>query len=130
MVSRVFRVARSDSRFDQTRIGSIVFKTDSIPIEVWKRWDQKVFTGNRARLVVIVVITTQQLEQETSESAAESPFALTNVRELIIYRDSPVELNVYGTSVLTFFSIILPNLQIVDQGPFRLITPWLGSTLA
>jgi hypothetical protein len=56
MISRVFRLSRSDSRFDQTRTGTIIFKTShkDIPPEVWRRWDQQVLTGNRVRLVAIL----------------------------------------------------------------------------
>jgi hypothetical protein len=85
MISRVFRLSRDYSRFDQTRTGIIVLKTspEDIPPEVWQRWDQQVFTGNRVRLVAILT----QLPS-LSSYAPESPLALTNVRELILHRHS------------------------------------------
>jgi hypothetical protein len=49
MISRVFRLSRSEPCFDQTRTGTIILKTSpaNIPPEVWQRWDQQVFMGNR-----------------------------------------------------------------------------------
>jgi hypothetical protein len=120
MVSRVFRQSRSDSRFDQTRTGTIILKTSptNIPPEVWQRWDQQVFTGNRVRLVAILT----QLSR-ISSSIDELPFALSNVREVIFQCDSSVkvpesfdECEHGGVNVVGFFKTILPNLDILDIG--------------
>jgi hypothetical protein len=56
MVSRAFRLCKSDPRFDQTRTGTIIFKTALADIHprVWRRWNQQVFIGNRVRLVAIL----------------------------------------------------------------------------
>jgi hypothetical protein len=88
MISRVFRLSRSDPRFEQTRTGTIILKgyVEDIPPEVWQRWDQQVFTGNRVRLVVIL---TQLSRHDTLYSiyCPEFIFTLTNVREVILQRD-------------------------------------------
>jgi hypothetical protein len=76
MVSRSFRLARSDPRLDQTRTGTIIFKTplgDILP-KVWQRWDQQVFVGNRSRLVAIIT--------ELQHSTKKSPLPLINIRKL------------------------------------------------
>jgi hypothetical protein len=91
-ISRVFRLARDNPRLDQTRIGTIIFKTapTNVPPEVWRRWDQQVFTGNRVRLVAI--ITQPQEGLICSRPPRKFPFALTNVREVILQRASSVKI--------------------------------------
>jgi hypothetical protein len=127
MVSRVFRLSRSDHRFDQTRTGTIVLKTSlaNIPPEVWQRWDQQVFTGNRVRLVAILT--------QLPTDSVEFPFALTNVREVILQRDSFVkvpesvdEREHGGMNVVEFFRKILPNLDNLDIGALAVTTVDLG----
>jgi hypothetical protein len=134
MVSRVFRLARSDSRLDQTRTGTIILKTPlaNIPPEVWRRWDQQVFTGNRVRLVAILTEIQQGIIN--SRSSAELPLALTNVREVILQRDSSVkvpeslaECEHGGVEAVGFFQEILPNLDILDIGAFAATTAGLGT---
>jgi hypothetical protein len=127
MISRVFRLSRNDPRFDQTRTGTISLKAPpaNIPLEVWQRWDQQVFKGNRVRLVVIIT----QLQQETLyyRSSSDLPFALTNVSEVILQRDSSVkvqeslECENCGLTV-EFFNKILPNLDILDIGALAVTT--------
>jgi hypothetical protein len=116
MISQVFRLSRDDSRFDQTRTGTIILKTspENIPSEVWQRWDQQVFTGNRVRLVAILT----QLPSYFSYPP-KSPPALTSVRELILHRHSSVkvlECEHGGELAVRFFKKILPNLDILDIG--------------
>jgi hypothetical protein len=120
MVSRVFRLSRDDSRFDQTRTGTIILKTSpkNIPPEVWQRWDQQVFTGNRVRLVAILA----QLPSLSSYSP-KIPLALTSVRELILHRHSSVKVPERAVEcehgreeAVTFFKKILPNLDTLDIG--------------
>jgi hypothetical protein len=134
MISRVFRLSRSDPRFDQTRTGTIILKTsvENIPPEVWRRWDQQVFTGNRVRLVAIL---TQLPGHGTfySSYSNELPFALTNVREVILQRDSSVkvpeslvECEHGGNGAVGFFKTILPNLDILDIGALADTTIDLG----
>jgi hypothetical protein len=124
MISRVFQLSRSDSRFDQTRTGTIILKTylTNIPPEVWQRWDQQVFTGNRVRLVAIL----RQLPASDGDSD-DLPFALTNVREVILQRDSFIKLPASfnecehgGMNVIRFFKNLLPNLDILDIGALAL----------
>jgi hypothetical protein len=126
MISRVFRLSRDDSRFDQTRTGTIIFKKspENIPLEVWQRWDQQVFTGNRVRLVAILT----QLPS-LSSCAPKSPLALTSVRELILHRHSSVkvpesmlECEHGGVEAVAFFQKILPNLDILDIGALAGVT--------
>jgi hypothetical protein len=119
MISQVFRLSRDDSRFDQTRTGTIILKTspENIPPEVWQRWDQQVFTGNRVRLVAILT----QLPSSFSYSP-KSLLALTSVRELILHRHSPVKVPKSAVEwrgreeAVAFFKKILPNLDILDIG--------------
>jgi hypothetical protein len=127
MISRVFRLSRSDPQFDQTRTGTIIFKTslENIPPEVWQRWDQQVFTGNRVRLVAILT--------QLPTDSVEFPFALTNVREVILQRDSFVkvpesvdEREHGGMNVVEFFRKILPNLDNLDIGALAVTTVDLG----
>jgi hypothetical protein len=134
MISRVFRLSRSDPRFEQTRTGTIILKTsvENIPPEVWQRWDQQVFTGNRVRLVAIL---TQLPGRDTfySSSSNELPFALTNVREVILQWDSSVkvpeslvEREHGGQGAVGFFKTILPNLDILDIGALAETTIDIG----
>jgi hypothetical protein len=134
MVSRSFRLARNNPRFDQTRTGTIVIRTSpaKIPPEVWQRWDQQVFTGNRVRLVAILT----QLPQGTiySRSSPKLPFALTNVRELVLQRDSSVKVpeSIFqcehgGVGAVGFFKKILPNLDILDVGALAVTTDDIGT---
>jgi hypothetical protein len=136
MISRVFRLTRSDSRFDQTRTGTITLrnKFTNISPEVWQRWDQQVFTGNRVRLVVILT----QLQPGTiySRSSPELPFALTNVREVILQRDSSVkvpesldECEHGGVGAVGFFKKIIPNLDILDIGALAVTVSDLGGII-
>jgi hypothetical protein len=78
--------------------------------------DQQVFTGNRVRLVAI--ITQQQQEKFYSPSSPdELPFALTNVRELVLQCPKGVlRCELVGLEALDFFKRILPNLDILDIG--------------
>jgi hypothetical protein len=135
-ISQVFLLSRNDPRLDQTRTGTIILRTrpESIPPEVWQRWDQQVFTGNRARLVVILA----QLQHETiySRSSPELPFALTNVREVVLQRDSSLKVpeskddcDIGGLMVVGFFKKILPNLDVLDIGALAVTASDLGSTL-
>jgi hypothetical protein len=134
MISRVFRLARSDSRLDQTRTGTIIFESspEEIPPEVWQRWDQQVFTGNRVRLVAILT----QLPHVTNHSISspEFPFALTNVREVILQRDSSVkvpesldECEHGGMRAVGFFKKIIPNLDILDIGALAVTASDFGT---
>jgi hypothetical protein len=132
IISRVFRLARNDPRLDQTRTGTIILKTPlaNIPPEVWRRWDQQVFTGNRVRLVAILT----QLPQEIfSGSSGKSPFALKNVRELVLQRDSSVkvpkslgECDHGSVAAVGFFRKILPNLDILDIGALTVTASGFG----
>jgi hypothetical protein len=133
MISRVFRISRSDRRFDQTRTGTIILKTflTNIPLEVWQRWNQQVFTGNRVRLVAILT----QLSR-VSSYLDELPFALSNVREVIFHRDSSVKVPASfdecehgGVNAVGFFKKILPNLDILDIGALAVTTIDLGGPL-
>jgi hypothetical protein len=126
MISRVFRLSRSDQRFDQTRTGTIILKTflTNIPPEVWQRWDQQVFTGNRVRLVVILA----QLPGKFSYTG-RLPHALTKVREVILQRNSSVKVPTSfnecengAVNVVRFFRKILPNLDILDVGALLVST--------
>jgi hypothetical protein len=135
MISRVFRLARNDSRFDQTRTGTIIFKTSlgNIPMEIWRRWDQQVFTGNRVRLVAILTGLPRG-PVFASRASATLPFTLTNVRELILRRDSSVnvpeslvECEHGGVEAVRFFQKILPNLDILDIGALAVNTSDLGT---
>jgi hypothetical protein len=122
MISRVFRLSRSEPRFEQTRTGTIILNTsvENIIPEVWQRWDQEVFTGNRVRLVAILT----QLPKPGifySGYSAEFPFPLTTVREVILQRVSSVEVppslverDHGGVGAVGFFKTILPNLDILD----------------
>jgi hypothetical protein len=122
MISRVFRLSRNDLRFDLTRTGTIIIKTflGNIPREVWQRWDQQVFTGNRVRLVAILT----QLQPGTfiSEESDMFSFALTNIREVVLQRHSsevPERISQRergGREAVGFFKKILPNLDIPDIG--------------
>jgi hypothetical protein len=135
MVSRVFRLSRSDPRFDQTRTGTIIVKGPpaNIPPEVWQRWDQQVFTGNRVRLVAILT----QLQRGNigySRSSPELPFALTDVREVVLQCDSSVkvqksyvECDHGGLKAVEFFKKILPNLDILDVGALAATASDLGT---
>jgi hypothetical protein len=137
MISRDFRLSRSDPRFEQTRTGTITFKTSlaNISPEVWQRWDQQVFTGNRVRLVAIFT----QLHGPGSfynRCQAELTFALTNVREVILQRDlsvqvseSLVEREYGGVWAVGFFKSILPNLDILDIGALAATTTDLSTTI-
>jgi hypothetical protein len=90
MISRVFRLSRSDPRFEQTRTGTIILKTsvENIPTEVWQRWDQQVFTGNRVRLVAILTQLPGYGTRSNFRVSSVSSFKLMNVREVILERDS------------------------------------------
>jgi hypothetical protein len=133
MVSRSFRRARDNPPSDQTRTGTIIFKTyfRDIPKEVWQRWDQQVFTGNRVRLVAIL---TQLKEGTFWRSSRRSPlylppFFLYNVRELILQRDVERKRENGGGDVMapiSFFQMILPNLDILDIGALAVNTTDLG----
>jgi hypothetical protein len=133
MISRVFRISRSDPRFDRTHTGTIILKTSlaNIPPEVWQRWDQQVFMGNRVRLVAKLT----QLSRKSNYSD-ELPFALTNVREVIVQRDSSVKVPASfdkcehgGVNVVGSFKKILPNLDILDIGALAVTTIDLGGPL-
>jgi hypothetical protein len=145
-ISRVFRLARENPRLDQTRSGTIIFKTPptNIPPEVWQRWDQQVFTGNRVRLVAIIIEEQYPYGAISSRPPRKYPFALTNVREVILQRDSSVKIterssgcDYDGFMAVTFFKKILPSLDILDigalavnataNGTLALNTPNLGA---
>jgi hypothetical protein len=129
MISQVFRLSRSDPRFDQTRTGTIILKTsyEDIPPEVWQRWDQQVFTGNRVRLVAIL---TQLPRRIFTNSPRNLPFALANVREVILRRDASVKIpksfaackDAGGVKAVRFFRTLLPNLDILDIGALAVTT--------
>jgi hypothetical protein len=130
MISRVFHTSRSDPRFEQTRTGTIILNTSlaNISPEVWQRWDQQVFTGNRVRLVAILT----QLPGPGSfytGNQTELTFALTNVREVILKRDLSVQVaeSLFerehgGVWAVGFFTSILPNLDILDIGALAVTT--------
>jgi hypothetical protein len=133
MISRVFRLSRNDPRFDQTRTGTIIIKTflANIPREVWQRWDQQVFTGNRVRLVAILT----QLQPGTliSEDSDMFSFALPNVREVVLRRHSSVKVpesllqREHGgiDGAVGFFRKILPNLDTLDIGALAVTAKYL-----
>jgi hypothetical protein len=121
MISRVFRLSRNDPRFDQTRTGTIILKAPpaNITPEVWQRWDQQVFKGNRVRLVVILA----QLPYYETYSAYDFPFPLSNVREVVLRCDLSIEVpdtlderQRSGSASVSFFKNIIPNLDILDIG--------------
>jgi hypothetical protein len=132
MISRSFRLSRSDPRLDQTRTGTIIFKTsvENIPPEVWQRWDQQTFTGNRVRLVAILPqLPVREGGFYDRSDSDELPFALTSVREIILQREDssaevPEESLVVessceehgGVVAIRFFKKIIPNLDILDIG--------------
>jgi hypothetical protein len=146
MVSRVFRRARDNPPLDQTRTGTIIFKTslgDILP-EVWQRWDQQVFTGNRVRFVAILT----QLKGGTFWRSSRrtqwyiQPFFLYNVRELILQRDVERKrengggvivvdgFRIHSTVMaISFFQMILPNLDILDIGALAVNTANLGKVV-
>jgi hypothetical protein len=128
MISRVFRLSRSDPQFDQTRTGTIIFKTslENIPPEVWQRWDQQVFTGNRIRLVAIL---TQLPGPGTMLNTFSALPILGKVSEVILRRDlsknvleSFAECDYGGERAVTFFRKLLPNLDILDIGALAVTT--------
>jgi hypothetical protein len=99
-----------------------------IPPEVWQRWDQQVFTGNRVRLIAILTQLPGPGSFYTGYQA-EFPFPLTNVREVILQRDSSVEVSESvaerdhgGVGAVGFFTSILPNLDILDIGALAVTT--------
>jgi hypothetical protein len=134
MISRCFRLSRSDPRFDQTRTGTIIFKTcpACIPPEVWQRWNRQVFTGNRVRLVAILTQLPGRGEfydRSSDEDELSLSFPLTNVREVILRWDSSakvpeslVECDHGGVLAVRFFKKILPNLDILDIGALAVTT--------
>jgi hypothetical protein len=133
MVSRTFRLARENPRLDQTRTGTIIIKTplEDIPIEVWQRWDQQVFTGNRVRLVAIL---TQLPHGTISSIYLWRPFPLTKVREVVLQRDPSVKVprsldtcDKDGMATVRFFQDILPNLDILDIGALAVTAVDLGA---
>jgi hypothetical protein len=135
-ISRVFRLARDNPCLDQTRTGTIIFETPfkEIPIQVWQRWDQQVFTGNRVRLVAI--LTHLQHGTIYSRPPPKFPFTLTNVREVILQRASSlkvpaslVDCEKDGGMTVEFFKRILPNLDILDIGALARTTADLGTSL-
>jgi hypothetical protein len=135
MISRSFRLARENPRFDQTRTGTIIFKTPlgNIPMEVWRRWGQQVFTGNRVRLVAILTGLPRG-PVFASKASADLSFALTNVRELILQRDSSVKVpeslaKCGGVNAVRIFQKILPNLDILDIGALAVTTSDLTGTI-
>jgi hypothetical protein len=120
MISQVFLLSRNNPRLDQTRTGTIIL-------------NQQVFTGNRVRLVVI--LTKLQHGTIYSRSSPELPFALTNVREVILQRDSSVkvperkgECDFGGLMVVGFFKKILPSLDILDISALA-VTSDVGATV-
>jgi hypothetical protein len=83
------------------------------------------------RLVAILT----QLSRKSNYSD-DLPFALTNVREVILRRDSSIkvpasfnECELGGVNVVGFFKKILPNLDILDIGALAVTTIDLGGPL-
>lgn len=134
LVSKAFASARNRERFDQTRTGTIVFKTpiQNVPAETWHRWNQQVFTGNRTRLAAVFT----KIENRSNERPRKLPFSLANVRHVVLQRDPsiegpkpPRERTQGGTTVCSFIKAVIPNMETFDIGSFAKTTLDLSNAL-
>lgn len=133
MVSRAFSSARNRERFDQTRTGTIIFKThiQNVPAETWQRWNQQVFTGNRTRLVAVFIKV-----EHGPLSFHDLPFGLTNVRHVVLQRHSSIQVpkplggrDRGGATECSFVKAITPNMETFDIGALAKTTLDLNNLL-